>query len=163
MPALPRTPPALLRCAILFAFWVVLIGTDLADLAAGIVTAALATWVSLWLLPPVRARLRPTALPALVARFAWQSVVAGWDVARRALDPRLPLAPGFVEYRCEFPPGIGRNAFTSLTSLLPGTVPIADDGTTLRYHCLDVNQPVAAQLAAEEALLTRALERKADG
>ena len=152
--------PALIRGAILLAFWVVLIGTDVADLVAGFITAAIATWVSLWLLPPVRARVRLIALPVLIARFAWQSVIAGWDVARRALDPKLPLAPGFVDYRCDFPPGIGRNAFASLTSLLPGTVPIADDGKMLRYHCLDVNQPVAAQLGTEEALLARAFEGK---
>jgi len=43
--------------------------------------------------------------------------------------------------------------FTSLMSLLPGTVPIgmAENGGIL-IHCLDAGQPVAAQLTAEEAL-----------
>jgi multicomponent Na+:H+ antiporter subunit E len=86
-----------------------------------------------------------------------QSIVAGIDVARRALDPRLPLRPGFVSYPVCFPPGPARNAFTSLTSLLPGTVPAGDDGEHLVYHCLDVDQPVVAQLAAEETALSRAV------
>jgi multicomponent Na+:H+ antiporter subunit E len=86
-----------------------------------------------------------------------QSIVAGADVARRALDPRLPLRPGFVAYPVYFPPGTARNVFTALTSLLPGTVPAGDERGQLVYHCLDVDQPVLSQLAAEEAALSEAL------
>ena len=92
-------------------------------------------------------------------RFLCQSVVAGADVARRALDPRMPLQPGFLAYPVSFPPGIARNAFATLTSLLPGTVPAGDENGQLVYHCLDVDQPVASQLAAEEAALTRAIRQ----
>ena len=109
-------------------------------------------------MPPAAGRVRLTALARLAASFLWQSVVAGWDVARRALDPRLPLAPGFVEYRCGFAPGPLRNAFASLTSLMPGTVPLADDGKTLRYHCLDVNQPVVEGLGEAEAMVASTLD-----
>jgi multicomponent Na+:H+ antiporter subunit E len=79
------------------------------------------------------------------------------DVARRALDPRLPLRTGFVAYPVRFPPGAARNAFATLTSLLPGTVPCGDENHALTYHCLDVDQPVVAQLTADEAALSRAL------
>jgi len=137
------------------AFWVILIGPR--DLAAGLLAAAAATWASVHLLPPGALRPRPAAIPALVVRFMWLSVVAGWDVARRALDPRLPVNPGFVAYQVSFPPGAARNVFTALTSLLPGSVPAGDDGDTILYHCLDVAQPVLEQLAAEEAVLSRAL------
>jgi multicomponent Na+:H+ antiporter subunit E len=120
-------------------------------------TAAAATWASLRLLPPGPWRLRPVALVRLALRFLWQSIVAGADVARRALDPRLPLRPGFVTYPVGFPPGTARNVFTSLTSLLPGTVPAGDENGQIIYHCLDLDQPVVFQLAAEEAALSRAL------
>ncbi|HEX3406853.1 MAG TPA: Na+/H+ antiporter subunit E, partial [Caulobacteraceae bacterium] len=83
----------------------------------------------------------------------------GVDVARRALDPRLPLRPGLVTYPIGFPPGAARNVFTILTSLLPGTVPAADEGDVLVYHCLDVEQPVLAQLAAEETTISRTFRR----
>lgn len=139
------------------ALWVVLIGPHAGDIVVGLITAAAATWVSLRLLPAGTAHVRPMALPGLALRFAWQSVVAGWDVARRVLDPRLPVRPGFAVYPVGFPPGPARNLFTTLTSLLPGTVPAGDEGGTLLYHCLDVEQPVAAQLAEEEAALSRAL------
>ena len=136
--------------------WTVWIGAAAADLAAGLAAAAAAAWASLHLVPPVSG-VRPLLLLALAPRFLWQSVVAGVDVARRALDPRLPLRPGFVGYRPALEPGLARNAFAALTSLLPGTVPARDDGQTLLYHCLDLDQPVAAQLAAEELRLARAL------
>jgi len=39
------------------------------------------------------------------ALFLRQSIVAGIDVAQRALDPRLPLRPGFVVYQGAPPAG----------------------------------------------------------
>jgi len=139
-------------------FWVVLIGPDPVDLAAGLVTAAAATWASLRLSPPNDGRLRYVALARLAWRFIRQSISGGVDVARRALDPRLPLRPGFVAYPVYLPPGPARNAFCAFTSALPGTLPAGvDERGALVYHCLDVEQPVAAQLAMDEALFIRAL------
>ncbi|HQR51913.1 MAG TPA: Na+/H+ antiporter subunit E [Burkholderiales bacterium] len=149
---------ALIRGAAYLALWIVLIDTDPVDILAGIVTAAAATGVSLRLVPASPHRIRLSALARLLARFVWQSAVAGWDVAKRALDPRLPLAPGFVDYPCRFERGMVRNAFASLTSLMPGTLPIADDGRVLRYHCLDRNQPVLESLSTEEALVADVLD-----
>jgi len=151
-----RLVTAMRACAFV-ALWVVLIGAGRGDLVAGVLTAAAATWVSVRLLSPGSIPLRPMALPSLALRFAWMSVVAGWDIARRALDPRLPVRPGFVTYPVGFARGPVRNVFTTLTSLLPGSVPAGEDGDTLLYHCLDVEQPVVAQLAAEQAVLSRAL------
>lgn len=135
----------------------VLIGVDPGDVAVGTLSAAAAAWVSLRVLPPQAQALRLLALPQLTLRFLRQSLVAGIDVARRALDPRLPLRPGFEAYPVGFPPGPLRNAFVALTCLLPGTVAAADDDGALLVHCLDLDQPVAAQLGAEEAALRRAL------
>ena len=151
------------RAAAFFVFWLMLSGGNSADFPAGIVAAAAAAWASLRLLPPGAlgaGRVQFAALPGAVLRFLGQSVVAGADVARRALDPRLPLRPGFVVYPVALPPGAARSAFTTLTSLLPGTVPAgSDDNGRLLIHCLDIEQPVAAQLAAEEALLVQLIGR----
>jgi multicomponent Na+:H+ antiporter subunit E len=91
-----------------------------------------------------------------VLRFLLQSAIAGTDVARRALDPRLPLRPGFVNYPVHVPPGVARNTFCTLSSLLPGTLPTGSSQSDgLLIHCLDVGEPVVTQLAQEEALLIR--------
>jgi multicomponent Na+:H+ antiporter subunit E len=143
--------------------WLVVAGADPAGLPAGAMAAVVATWASLRLLPAgtwrARAwRVRLAAMARLGLRFLRQSVVAGVDVAWRALDPRLPLRPGFVIYPARLPAGMGREVFCTLTSLLPGTVPAgSDDSGSLVIHCLDVRQPVQAALAAEEALLIRAI------
>jgi multicomponent Na+:H+ antiporter subunit E len=153
--AIPARPTAV-RALGFFAVWVALSGGGADDLLPGIVAALAATWTSLRLLPPGTARPQPGALAEFALRFLVQSVLAGADVARRALDPRLPLRPGFVRYPVALPPGARRNIFTTLTSLLPGTLPLgADEGGGLVIHCLDTRQPVAAQLAAEEAMLVR--------
>ena len=148
---------AVWRGAWFLGLWLVIAGAHIADLPAAAAAVAAATWTSLRLLPPSGSRFSAPGMGRLVAVFLYESVVAGVDVARRALDPRLPLRPGFVTYPIGFPPGAARNVFTTLTSLLPGTVPAADEGRELVYHCLDVDQPVLAQLAAEEATLSRAL------
>jgi multicomponent Na+:H+ antiporter subunit E len=108
-------------------------------------------------MPPSESRPSLIALASLALRFLRQSLVAGADVAWRALDPRLPLRTGFVSYPVRFPPGPARNAFTTLTSLLPGTVPAGGESGQVVYHCLDVDQPIVSQLAADEAALARAL------
>jgi multicomponent Na+:H+ antiporter subunit E len=159
----PAASPRVAACrgaGFLF-LWVVLIGTSPSDLAVGVLASAAATWTSLALLPPGSARVRLTAVLSLIPRFLWKSVVAGWDVARRALDPGpgLPLRTGFVAYPARFRSRLARNAFASYTSLLPGNLPVEDDGETLLYHCLDIEQPVAAELATEET----ALAQVADG
>ena len=88
----------------------------------------------------------------LVARFLWQSALAGADVARRALAPALPLRPGFLSCPLRLAPGPARSAFCAFSSLLPGTLVAGSerDGT-LSVHCLDVGQDVPAQMRAEEA------------
>jgi multicomponent Na+:H+ antiporter subunit E len=148
---------AFARTVFFFGFWLILYGIKPADFVVGAAVAIAAGWASLRLLPPGQRRLNLLALSKLVLRFPGQSIVAGIDVAWRALHPRMPLQPGFVIYPVRFPPGSARNAFTTLTSLLPGTVPAGDENGQLVYHCLDVDQPVVLQLAAEEMALLRAL------
>jgi len=150
--------PTVVRAVSFFVLWIMLTGGNPADLRAGAVAALAATWASLILLQPGTSRVRRIALARLALRFLGQSVVAGVDVAWRALDPRLPLYPGFVVYPVGLPRGPARNMFTTLMSLLPGTVPTGSDGKGgLLIHCLDVEQPVAAQLAAEEAVFARVI------
>ena len=155
-----RLETAAARWAGFFCLWLVIGRTGIADLLVGAVTAAAATWTSLHLLPPGAGRLRPGATARLVLRFLWQSAVAGADVARRALDPGLPLQPGFVRFPTPLAPGLARTAFCTFSSLLPGTLPAGtDQGGALRIHCLDVGQDVRAQMRTEQTMFLAALGR----
>jgi multicomponent Na+:H+ antiporter subunit E len=146
------------RAALFLLFWLMISGWAPADLPVGLAAVAGATWVSFRLLPPKRSRLRLAWLATLAASFLRQSVVSGTDVAWRALNPSLRLRPGFVACPLRLPEGAERSAFCALSSLMPGTLPTgANDEGELLVHCLDVGQPVAANLAAEERLFIRAI------
>jgi multicomponent Na+:H+ antiporter subunit E len=128
------------------------------DFPVGLAAAAGATWTSLRFLPPKGSRLRIGALASLTASFFRLSIVSGADVAWRALNPKLQLRPGLVACPLRLPPGGERSAFCALSSLMPGTLPtgIDEDGALL-VHSLDIREPVAANLAAEERLFILAV------
>ncbi len=149
---------AAVRALLYFGIWIVIDqSAKPANLVFGALAAAAATWVSMRLLPPAAGRVRLVALLTLLPRFLWQSLVAGVDVARRAFSPRLPLAPGFVDYPVRLPRGSARNAFELISSLMPGSVPTAETDAKIEFHCLDTKQPVVEQMAAEEQAYARAL------
>ena len=76
----------------------------------------------------------------------------------RALDPKFMLRPGFVVYALRLLDRGAQNTFCAICSLLPGTLPTGfnRDGA-LMIHCLDVAQPVVANLERDEALFMRAI------
>jgi multicomponent Na+:H+ antiporter subunit E len=142
----------------LLVLWILIAGTSRSGLEAGVIAAALASWASLILHAPTTRRVRLAMLMWLGVRLLFNSVVAGFDVARRALDPRLPLNPGLIRYGTNLPPGSLRAAFATMMSLVPGTLPVGStpDGALL-VHCLDRKAPVTAILARDEASLRLAL------
>jgi multicomponent Na+:H+ antiporter subunit E len=152
------TRSALLRSSVFLGFWLVASLGNLAQLPAGILAAAAATWVSFRLLPPASAHISPWHLARFAVRFFRQTAVAGVDVAWRAFHPNLPLQPGFVVFPSELPHGSARTTFLTIASLLPGALPAGPDRSGgLLIHCLDVKQPVVSELTFDEDLFKRAL------
>jgi multicomponent Na+:H+ antiporter subunit E len=147
------------RAAFFFAFWLMISGGQAMLLVVGLVTVAIATWTSLRLLPARGLRMRPFVAATLAMRVLRQWAVAGLDVARRAFDPALPLRPGFVVFPLRLPVGTARCGFCALSSLQPGALPAGTDrNDRLVVHCLDVEQSVVANMAAEEVLFMGALK-----
>ena len=151
--------PALLARAVVFlALWLILAGAKTADLPAAVAAVVTAVWASVRLLPPGVVRLDLAGIARLASRFPLEALVAGCDVAWRALTPRLPLRSGFVVCQSRQRPGPAREAFMMYASLLPGTVLCgASDDRELLVHGVDVTQPIAAQMAGEEARFMRAM------
>ena len=150
------------RFACFFFFWLAISGLSLKDLPVAPAAAGAATWLSLRLLAPSGARLQIRAVLAFALDFLRLSLLSGLDVARRALRPDPDLRPGFVTTRLKLEPGVPRDAFLALASLLPGTLPTGVDDSdpqSLHVHGLDVRQPIAEELAAEEALFLRTLDQ----
>lgn len=149
-----------LRTALFFGLWLVIAGGE--GLVVGLLAACGATAASLRLIPPMAGGGSAFAGVRLVLRVLVQSVVAGVDVMRRVFDPRLPLSPGLLLHMPGLPQGGTRDAFTAVASLAPGALPAGTDAHgAIVVHALDTRMPILADLAATEALLTRAAARDA--
>lgn len=149
-PAPARRRSALIAGGCLAALWAALTGGDPGSWAIG--GPAVAAGAALaWALPPVRPwRLAPVALLRFAGFFAVASVRGAVDVAWRALDPRLPLNPGFRRLRIGLGPGPARVLLANTVSLLPGTLSAELEGDRLTVHALDLGADVAAEVAAIE-------------
>jgi multicomponent Na+:H+ antiporter subunit E len=93
------------RAAAFFGLWLLLTDAAPADLVPGLVTAVVASWISLRLMPPEQGHLRLVSLVKFLFHFLRQSIVAGTEVALLALHPRLPLRAGYIIYQPQLPPG----------------------------------------------------------
>jgi multicomponent Na+:H+ antiporter subunit E len=133
--------------------WLVIAGTHPEALILGIGAAAAAARLSLDLLPPGPPGLSRRALARLAPRFLWRSLLGGLDVARRALDPRMPLRPGWLVLPSALPPGPPRALLGGIFSLLPGTLVAGTRQDCLLVHALDLDQDIAADIGAVERAL----------
>lgn len=134
-----------------FLFWIMLGRVSALDLGAGAVICALAAGASLSLLAPGTARAKPAVLLAFAMRFARRSVIAGWDVGRRAFQTPVPLQPGFITFATRCPRGLARQSFCAVTALQPGTLPLGESEAGLLLHCLDTGRAVRDDLSRDEA------------
>jgi multicomponent Na+:H+ antiporter subunit E len=129
-----------------FVWWVVAEGAA-ASWTVGAPAVLLAALVGWSLASPRPAGWRLGGLLRFMAHFVLRSLHGGLDVARRAIDPRLPLAPAMVPYRLRLPrDGAGAVFFVDMVNLLPGTLCAAFDGDRLTVHVVDRARPVLDDL-----------------
>jgi multicomponent Na+:H+ antiporter subunit E len=125
------------RAAVFSLLWYALNGNDPAAWAAGVPVIAAATAASMLLQPAGPFGLNWRKLAAFAPFFVWKSLAGGFDVSRRALHPRLPLAPLLVPYTLHLPPGSSRVFMANTISLMPGTLSAELQGDRLSVHALD--------------------------
>ena len=152
--------PLVLRGLLLVGLWAVLANGE--GWGFGVPAALGAAWLSLRLAPPSAHRIRLLALPRFAGWFLWQSLRAGWDVARRTLHPALPLEPGMIRFRPTLPEGAPTWWLMLVVSLLPGTLSVRMAAGTLELHCLDTTGDVAGDVAQAEEELARLFGRQGD-
>ena len=139
-----------LRLGLLLGVWWILSGST-EDWWFGLPLAVFAAAVSLWLTPPGRFRLRLHRMPFFAGFFLWQSLLAGWDVARRTLSPALPLRPEILHLPVVLPEGAPTWWLMLVISLLPGTLSVRlDEERSLEVHCLDSRLDVPASVRETE-------------
>lgn len=147
--------------ASLVGLWLILTAGQLAALPFGLAAAAAAVVLKRRLVTDAR-KLRLGRAVAMAPRFLWASLAGGFDVAWRALSPRLPLEPGWITYRTGLPSGGPRVALAGELSLQPGTLVAGSYGDRLLIHVLDRRRPIRARIAEEEARIMGVLSSSAN-
>jgi multicomponent Na+:H+ antiporter subunit E len=130
------------RAALLAALWWALTDGRTDAWLVGAPAIAAAALASLVLHGAAPWRLRPLALLRTLGWFLGRSVLAGTDVALRALRPRADIAPGFVVLRTRLAEPAERVLLANALSLLPGTLSVELRGERLELHVLDRAAPV---------------------
>jgi multicomponent Na+:H+ antiporter subunit E len=146
------------RILLFYFLWMVLAGADTPELWVGIPAALVSGILSAKLLPARGLRWRPAGLLSLCALFVRDSIVAGWEIALLVLRPNLQIQPGFVSHRSRIPGEALCGFYKSYNSLTPGTLAVEPEADgSMKFHCLDIRNPVAESLAANETALLRAV------
>ena len=68
--------------------------------------------------------------------LAWEIAKANVDVARRILNPRLPISPRLIEVPATQRSDIGQVVYANSITLTPGTVSVSVEDGTITVHAL---------------------------
>jgi multicomponent Na+:H+ antiporter subunit E len=126
--------------------WLVLNGADWSSWIVGGPVVVAAAWISVKLLPEIPWHWSVGGAITFAGWFLRESLRGGWDVAWRALSPKLPVSPGIVCVPLRLPPGAVRWFFCNAVSLLPGTAVVAIMEESLCVHALDYSPRVEDEL-----------------
>jgi multicomponent Na+:H+ antiporter subunit E len=70
--------------------------------------------------------------------FIWEMIKANIDVARRVINPSLPINPGIVAIETDLKPETGKLFLANSITLTPGTLTIDVVDNTLYIHWIDL-------------------------
>ena len=68
--------------------------------------------------------------------LGWEIVKANLDVARRVIDPKLPIHPVLIRLKTSQKSELGQVIYANSITLTPGTVSVDVEGTTIVVHAL---------------------------
>lgn len=145
----------LIRSVLFGLLWLVIADGRIDEPLLVVLIVAASVGSSLWLWSPGRSGLRWMRIIWFAPYFVRQSVLGGWDVARRALAPSLPVTPGFVDLPLRLQSFEARVVLTWIVSLLPGTASVRLTDDRLLVHALDTGSPNEARLTELERRVGR--------
>jgi multicomponent Na+:H+ antiporter subunit E len=135
--------------------WLGLNGSDLASWLVGAPALLVASLVVTRFPHHRPLALRWTRLPRFALFFVHQSVLGGWDVARRVLERHPRVKPGYVDYETSLPGGPARHFYIGVISLLPGTLTTDVEGDRIVVHTIDVDSDPRGAIGELEAQVSR--------
>lgn len=127
---------------VLFGFWVFLSGLlDPMHLSMGIICSILVAFYSHDLLirgsDSIIDRAR-TIIRFIIFGFwlLYQIFIANIDVARRVLDPKMPISPGIIKFSSRLKSDVALTTLANSITLTPGTLTMDIVGGDYYVHCL---------------------------
>jgi len=80
----------------------------------------------------------PIAYIIYLVVFLKNLVLSNWDVARRVIDPKLPINPGIVAIKTNLKEDYKKLMLANSITLTPGTITLDVKDDTLYIHWIDV-------------------------
>lgn len=155
-----RLASALNRSVIFALLWVTLTGGEADALIYGGLAVAAATLLSLRLYPADQPGIVLWRVAAFLPRFLTDAFMGGLDVARRALDPRLPIAPGWVRAELTNRNEAAGVLLGGVVSILPGSVAAGPGDAAMDVHLLNVTGYSADRMQADERRVLGLFDRR---
>lgn len=147
---------------LLLGFWQVLSWrVDPLFFTLGVLSAALVTAFSVWLLEQVIGRREdqpPLSLGQLVLYLLWllpRIFASGLAVARVVLDPRLSPEPGVVRFTTTLSSPAARTMLANSITLTPGTITLNVDDDAFTVHAFNVDAVTDLARAAMQGRIAR--------
>ena len=84
-------------------------------------------------------------VPVYWAWLFWEIIKANFDVAKRIINPRLPISPTLITLKASQTTEFGQVIYANSITLTPGTVSLRVDRDTIEVHAL--SEELAADLA----------------
>ncbi len=127
---------------LLLLVWFLLGSRDLQECITGLIVSLLIVILTRNLTPVLGdIRLTPRALFIglwYILVFFKELLVSNLDVARRVIDPKLPLKPGIVRVRTRLRSDIGKMILANSITLTPGTLTVGIRGDLLYIHWIEI-------------------------
>jgi multicomponent Na+:H+ antiporter subunit E len=122
--------------------WVLLTPKDMQEIWVGLAVSALVAIFTLRLEPVLGdLRLTPKALVyAVIYLFVFikELIVSNLDVARRVINPKLPIKPGIVKVKTKLNSNIAKTILANSITLTPGTLTVDIKGEYLYIHWIEI-------------------------
>ncbi len=127
---------------ILMALWVLLTPNDMQEILAGLAVSALVALFTLGMEPVLGdIRWTPKALAFSVIYvfvFFKELIVSNLDVARRVVNPKLPIKPGIVKVKTRLNSRIAKTILANSITLTPGTLTVDIQDQYLFIHWIEI-------------------------
>jgi multicomponent Na+:H+ antiporter subunit E len=144
---------------LLTGFWFLLSDGDISSLFIGVVFIPLSVYVSVKLSEITDNAnstfcINITKVPKFIGFFLYQSIKGGTDTAMRVFSTDMKLQPEFIQYSIKhLPAGSPMNLFMNVVSLLPGSVSVIREPSSVLVHVLSVTSNSLEEIYACECAI----------